>query len=309
VAEFFSTQLSEKIINTVILLFLFGGAYVLFLAIIKYKDIEDKNKYRKRFLYISGFIASYFIGRLWMEGFVPLFAFLGLISAALTITQKESLMNLTGWLIIMWRQLFTEGDRIEIGTATGYVESMGIFYVTLSEYYPQKGKTSSKRIIKIPNGLVIHHPVVNHTKVSNFLEYRFSLLVTPDSNLKSVRNLLVSVFEEKIYPKYFKLSEKDKLKHFPAMIKVYFKPKFDEPSGVEAIANYYCHPKDHIELEREYTELVLLELRNQKEIKLSFAAVREVKILASDSLRNTPLHSPASLSAISSSKKETEQVS
>ncbi|AHB99143.1 mechanosensitive ion channel [Francisella orientalis] len=39
---------------------------------------------------------------------------LRLVAAGLIIVNKETVMNLVGWIIINWRSLFSEGDYIQI---------------------------------------------------------------------------------------------------------------------------------------------------------------------------------------------------
>ncbi|ARN84658.1 mechanosensitive ion channel family protein [Candidatus Nucleicultrix amoebiphila] len=278
-SEDVAVHFSSKVINTSIIFIILGVLYLIFLNFIKNKEPETKLKYRKRFLYASGFIILYFVARIWMEGFIHLFAFLGLISAALTITQKETLMNLSGWLIIMWRNLFSEGDRIEIANYTGYVTSIGVFYFTISEYYLTHRKHPTGKIYKIPNGLIIHHPLINYSKNFNLLEYKLTFLLTPKSNLDQFRTLVVKLLDEKILPKYRKVGEKEKIKNFSIDSKVYYHPKFEDPSGIEASVCYYCHPKDHQEIERQSFEELLKILEREKEISLAYASPKQVELV------------------------------
>ncbi|MCP4752888.1 MAG: mechanosensitive ion channel [Proteobacteria bacterium] len=72
------------------------------------------------------FLGFMLIGRLWIHGLQPILTFLGIVTAALVITQKEAILNATGFVFILWRDLFAIGDRIQIDTHKGDV--IGISY-------------------------------------------------------------------------------------------------------------------------------------------------------------------------------------
>ncbi len=226
-------QISTKIINTAIIVFVIFLTYLAFRYWIKSKELETKTKYKKRFLYASGIILTYFIGKIWMEGFIHLFAFLGIVSAALTITQKETLMNLMGWLIIMWRDHFSEGDRIEIANYKGYVHSIGVFYFTMSDEYTHHRQTPHGKTFRIPNGLVITSPITNHMRKVHSIEFKMTFLITPDSSLDEAMTLMKNIMEQVLASVYLKKEDKDKKSLIFNEASVYVKPKFEEPSGIE----------------------------------------------------------------------------
>ena len=80
----------------------------------KTEDVKEKKRRRVRLLYVMAIFFIFILAQIWVEGFTQLLAILGLVSAALVITNKEIIMNFSGWLIIIWRGLFTEDDLIEI---------------------------------------------------------------------------------------------------------------------------------------------------------------------------------------------------
>lgn len=80
---------------------------------------------------------------------------LGLVAAGLVVTNKESIMNFAGFLIINWRGIFTEDDFIQIQNHIGCVESIQPFYFKLYETTSTNQKQATGRAIKIPNSLVI----------------------------------------------------------------------------------------------------------------------------------------------------------
>lgn len=272
-----ASQFSEHILNTLMLTVFLGGAYLILLKIIESHDSDLKLKYKKRYFYSASLLLIIGIGKIWLDGFETIFAFLGLIAAALTITQKETLMNLSGWLIIMWRNLFAEGDLVKVGSYKGYVKAMGLFYFTLTEDYLGHKKNLSGKVYKIPNSLIIHYPTLNYTRTNNIIEYKFIFLLHPSSPLPEVRSLIHSVLDDNILSTYKKPSDKDKARSLSETI-VYFKPKFDDPSGIEVHVCYHVHPKDQQPIERLFWEEILPILYHHPTIKVAYAPSRTIEI-------------------------------
>tara|TARA_R110002110_G_scaffold404606_1_gene623094 strand:- start:108350 stop:109237 length:888 start_codon:yes stop_codon:yes gene_type:complete len=123
--------------------------------------VSTKRKKRRYKVYIRNILfwsLLVFLAKIWINGFSHLLAFIGFISAALTITQKENLLNLTGGLIIMWRDTFAEGDYVSINHFTGIVENIGIFYFTLQEIKFDRYACRTGKVIKVPNSYISLHP-------------------------------------------------------------------------------------------------------------------------------------------------------
>jgi small-conductance mechanosensitive channel len=68
------------------------------------------------------------LARIWVQGFGQLIAVLGLVSAALVVINKDNIINLVGFLIIMWRGLFSENDLIQVQSFRGVVQNVGVLY-------------------------------------------------------------------------------------------------------------------------------------------------------------------------------------
>ncbi|MDF2529680.1 MAG: hypothetical protein K0Q57_560, partial [Gammaproteobacteria bacterium] len=120
-----------------------------------FDNLKQRYTWRTRVFYVVIFASIYFIGRVWIDDPQHIITFLGIIAAALTLTQKETLMNLVGWALIYGRDLFTTGNRVQIMNYYGDVTAMGLFYFNLLECNPDfSGDQTTGRIIRVPNGLV-----------------------------------------------------------------------------------------------------------------------------------------------------------
>ncbi len=143
--------------------------------------------------------------KIWVEGFIHILALVGFVSAALTITQKENILNLTGGLIIMWRNAFSEGDYISILGNSGIINNIGIFYFTIDEVIPYTLNEQTGKQIKIPNSLISLHPFKIH-QFDHFLVIDKSYYYSFKSEVTKLNNFCVDL-EALLNQKIKQLSE------------------------------------------------------------------------------------------------------
>lgn len=132
----------------------------LFIRKISNKRKKTRSKIILRNILI--FVLLFFLAKIWVDGFGHFLALIGFISAALTITQKENILNLAGWLIIMWRHAFAEGDYISIQGTSGVVQTLGVFHFTLEEINGNNYTEKTGKIIKVPNSHVSLYPFITY---------------------------------------------------------------------------------------------------------------------------------------------------
>jgi len=134
---------------------------VIYLGFRRRMETEKKRlTFRSRVIYLSSLLFLLVLVHIWVEDISHFFTMLSLVAAGLLIVNKENIMNLTGYLIINWRGVFTEGDYIQVQGQTGYVESIRLLYIKLYETSGLDSGQSTGKIIKIPNSLIITQPVV-----------------------------------------------------------------------------------------------------------------------------------------------------
>lgn len=132
------------------------------------------------------------LAKIWVEGFGHILAFVGFISAALTIAQKENILNLTGWLIISLRNSFGEGDYVQIGHNQGFVKILGLFYFTLEEVDPKWGYKKTGKLVKLPNSIITLQPVItfNH---EDFIFHEETIIIpfsVSSAHIRQVINIM-----------------------------------------------------------------------------------------------------------------------
>lgn len=224
-------------------------------------------------LYAATTICLFFI---WFEGFGSFMTILAVVAAALTIVCKELLLNFVSSFIILWRELFSIGDRIHIQNFSGDVTEKGVFYFTLLEVNPRtKGGQSTGRVVKVPNHLALVSPMVNASKGFEYIWNEFSITVSPDSlktGVSAARKTLENALKEyEAQSKIdFKKLEKKMHEHFimyrNLTPKVYMRIT---EHGVMLSARYICHSRGHRDSEQFLSERVL-EAVNKGEFALWF---------------------------------------
>lgn len=242
----------------------------------KYNNSERKRKQlRNRILYVCFLIYLFLLARIWVEGFTQILAVLGFVSAALVITNKESIMNLVGWLIINWRELFTEGDLVQLDKNKGYIKSIGLLYITMEETIEQSGYLKTGRILKIPNNHVILHPTVNFTYGSNPILQKHVLQFKPISNINMIEEVLSTVITEvnnqKITnnnsPINLQPAKHKKVNNQPFHISLSLKQEKD--LVLEATVYFYCDIEDYEKVKISFIFKILEKINSSEQIFLT----------------------------------------
>jgi len=158
----------------------------------KVSTLHSRYRWRKTTTYIASAVAIFTLGRLWLHGFTSLSTMLGLISAGVAIALKDPLVNLVGWMFIMWRQPFGVGDRIQVGNSVaGDVIDQRVFAFTLMEIGNWvDADQSTGRVIHVPNGRVFTETVANYSRGFKYIWDELSVTITFESSWRKAKGLL-----------------------------------------------------------------------------------------------------------------------
>lgn len=251
-----------------------------FVEVMLIRNIKERKRSLKlrvllRYVLVVTFFFS--MAKIWVEGFGYLLTFIGFIAAALTITQKEYLMNFVGWLIIMWRDLFAEGDYIEVGRYFGFVKTIGPLYFSLEET-SDFGGDKTGRIIKVPNSLVATNPVFNFSTDKSFMESKVHFIFSVDSSVEKLRELMVVLEKEidtllsSLYGNWTSKQQKE-LNHLSAFC--YHKPQCilrvyqDKPIGLQLRVRYLSLRQDRRIIEDNIFALVMAAVNEHEDLEIS----------------------------------------
>lgn len=185
-----------KLTASLVAVFLVWLARKLVLAVVKRRVADPRLRYRwhKSTVWATAPIALVLVGRIWFEGIQSLATFLGLVSAGVAIALKDLVANIAGWGFILWRRPFELGDRIEIGAISGDVIDVRLFQFTLLEIGQWvDADQSTGRIVHVPNGMVLNHPVANYTKGMWCIWDELGVTVTFESNWERAKGLLEQI--------------------------------------------------------------------------------------------------------------------
>lgn len=193
-----SPELQQKVLATVFTVAVLWAVRRLVLRIVARRTQERAASYyhwRKGSAYVTYVLAVLLIGRVWVESFASLATVIGLISAGLAVALKDPLVNLAGWLYIIWRKPIELGDRIEIGEFRGDVVDQGAFTFSLIEvgnWVNADDRTG--RLLLAPNGLVFTAVLANYSK--GWFEHiwnELTVVVTFESDWRDAKRLLADI--------------------------------------------------------------------------------------------------------------------
>lgn len=159
------------------------------------EDLRVRYQWRRISGYAAFVLTVLLVGRALSEGFHNAATFLGLLSAGLAVALKDPLVNLAGWMFIIWRRPFAVGDRIQIGNHAGDVMDLTTSRFTLAEIgnWVHEDQITG-RIVHIPNGKVFVEPVAIYSRgMHDFIWNEVAVLVTFESNWKRAKDILNAI--------------------------------------------------------------------------------------------------------------------
>jgi small-conductance mechanosensitive channel len=278
--KFLNNQFYGNLLDTIVIFIVICIIYSLFrfFLIRRISGTKSKKKAVARLNYISFLFFIVFLAKIWITGFTHLFYALSLVSAGLVVTNKETIMNFVGGIVITWRGLFAEGDYIKIGDNAGFIYELGILYFKILQGSSYSANNISGKMVKIPNGLVITNAIVNFSVNSNLIETTQAWIITRDSDVKLAINLLQKQTEI-VLDEYYKDHEKYNLKKVSQTIakklnlnvNIKVELSFDKPAGVKLTICYYCFPRDKDILDKTLLLSIYRMLNQQEAVKIAFA--------------------------------------
>ncbi|USN45565.1 MAG: mechanosensitive ion channel [Candidatus Woesearchaeota archaeon] len=135
---------------------------------------------------------SVFVGN-----FTALLASLGLVGFGLTLALQKPILNFVGWLTIIFKNLYVEGDRIKINNVVGDVKEIQVMN-TIIEGLLESSDVLSGKTISFPNEFVLATDVQNYTKDSNYIVNELKISITYESNYHKAIKLLKEIISNQI---------------------------------------------------------------------------------------------------------------
>ncbi|MBF9253694.1 mechanosensitive ion channel [Pontibacter sp. 172403-2] len=186
----------EHVLLTVIVLLtlLLFNRFLLRLVVKRQPDIRKQYQWRKTTNYFTTGLGLLLLVNIWFEGLQSIATFLGLLSAGLVVALREPLLNMAGWLFIVWKRPFRIGDRIQFGDHVGDVIDIRLFQFTLNEVREWvQGDQPTGRVVHIPNGRLFTTPQANYNYGFPFIWHEVPVHITFESNWQKARVILLEV--------------------------------------------------------------------------------------------------------------------
>lgn len=219
------------------------------------------------------------MGRVWYEGFQSIATFLGLLSAGLAIALKDLLVNLAGWIFIMWRRPFEVGDRIQIGNLVGDVIDLRIFQFTLMEIGGWvDADQSTGRVVHIPNGKVFTEAQANYHKGFQYIWNEIPVLITFESNWKKAKGILQKVGIK--HAEHLSASAEQRIKEASRKFMIFYSKLTPtvytsvKESGVLLTIRYLCEPRRRRDSEEAIWEEILEKFAHCPDIDFAYPTRR-----------------------------------
>jgi small-conductance mechanosensitive channel len=192
------SELQQRLLSTAAVLLVFWAIRFIALRIL-YRRVQDTRslyQWGKTITYVVFLLTFLVIGRIWFQGFQTVSTFLGLLSAGLAIALQDPIVNLAGWLFIIWRRPFAVGDRVQIGEHRGDVIDIRIFQFSLIEIGNWvDADQSTGRVIHVPNGKVFREAQASYSGGFQYIWNELPVLVTFESNWKAAKQILGEIGE------------------------------------------------------------------------------------------------------------------
>lgn len=249
---------------------------------IVYRETEDTRKryhWRKSITYILTLIGIFLVGRIWFRGFESLATFFGIFAAGIAIALQDLLVNIAGWIFILWRRPFDVGDRIEINKHAGDVIDRRLFMFTIMEIGNWvDAEQSTGRVIHLPNGWVFKHSLANYSRGFSYIWNEIQVLVTFESNWKKAKNILQKIADEqgkflsKAAEKKIKAAAKRYMIFYTKLTPIVWTSVKD--SGILLTIRYLCDPRHRRTTEQGIWENILDAFSKENDIDFAYTTVR-----------------------------------
>jgi len=159
--------------------------------------IAERHQYRKRASYIATLIFAITLIPIWARTTQQWTTILSVLGAGIALALHQVLLNIAGWLYIVFRHPYRTGDRIEFGDVKGDVIDIRVFQTSLLEIGNWvDGDQSTGRVVHVPHGRIFRETLYNYTQGFEYLWNEVSVLVTFESDWEKAREILLRFGQE-----------------------------------------------------------------------------------------------------------------
>lgn len=242
----------------------------------RYVD-EPERRYRLSKLTgrASGLLGLLLIITIWSPRLQSLITVLTVVGAGLAIAMRETLLSFAGWLDIVSRTPFIQGDRIELDGVRGDVVDIRLLHTTMMEIGGWvDADQSTGRIVHVPNSNVLTGPVYNYTRGFSFIWHEIPLTVTYRSNWRAARSIVLELAQEHTDPVEEKASRELRqlsrkyLVHYSILTPFVYVRLVD--NGIRLTLRFLCEVRKRRGAEHTLTRQILDAFAEHGEVELAY---------------------------------------
>lgn len=211
---------------------------------------------------------------IWEEHIQNVMVLISLISAGITLSLKEIILNYFSGLYIRLKKPFKIEDRILINDVEGDVININTTNFEILEISnKENGEQSTGIIVHIPNSAIFTHPLKNYTKAFKYIWNEIVVKVPMDSDLKTTKAELYRIINTNEIVKAIPKKMENQIDNAISDYRIFYNKL--EPiiytkvqnEYIELSIRYLVHPKKARNVESEVWNKIL-EANNNGKIKL-----------------------------------------
>jgi len=235
--------------------------------------------------------------RIWVTDTSSLIVSYGIIGAGLAFALQDVFKNFVGGILIMISSIYRVGDRISIDEKFGDVMDIGVMSTTLMEIRGWvSGDQPSGRLLMIPNGLVINHPLYNYTRDHSFIWDEISIPLTYDSDWRLAKDLILGIVIQETASMTMQADEEiERIGE-----KYYLPKKVVEPSAYITLTDnwitldvrYVSDARSRRLLRTRLSELILSAIEKDDRITISSTTVTVTSVVQTSASREGKKNQP-----------------
>jgi small-conductance mechanosensitive channel len=236
-----------------------------------HKIVKNSN-YRQiwvgRITYILFFLSLYIVGEIWFETLRIFTALASLIGAALVVTHKEFILNISANILIKNKNLFKVGDYISIKGHSGEI------LLTGWQEFTMLSKANTKHgYLKIPNHFIFIHELINHSQPSDHLSFYFSTYISVESDTVHAKKILHQIICKHTQEIYDKLKVKKNNHNNAKMLpEVFISPHESDGSLIRLESTFFYYPDSRKKIIDLITQDWIIAVKSAHDINFAYPA-------------------------------------
>lgn len=252
-----------------------------------FRYVSDARR-RRQFLVIRRFVIGFFMGLVFILGFVSEFSalatFAGFITAGLAVGLQTILLSVAAYFFLLGRYGLRVGDRISIAGVTGDVIDVGIVRFYLIELTGNGVDLQpTGRVVAFPNSVLFQtaSPMFKQLPGTNYIWHEVVFSLNPAGNYQLIEENMLNVVNT-IYEKYRAVLEQQH-SEIERRFEVPFTPlkpraqlQFSD-AGLEAVVRYPVAIHNIAEADEKISRALIEMIEKNEQLKAAVSGLPKIR--------------------------------